>query len=159
MANGIFNIARGKIGYYLDDNDGLSGANSRLVIVVLSLVEADDTLNNYDTLSAITTASNSEADATNYARIQIAAAGVTYSVDDTGNTAKVVIDSDQTWSSVANDDSNGAWDKLLICYDADNTTGTDANIIPLTYHDFSVTPNGGDITANFDQTNGIWGSS
>jgi hypothetical protein len=159
MANGVFNIARGKVGYYLDDAMGLSGANSRLVIVVLSQVEADDTLNNYDTLAAIEAGSNSEADATNYARIQIAAAGVTYSVDDTGNTAKVVIDSDQTWSNVANDDSNGAWDKLLICYDADNTSGTDANIVPLTYHDFSVTPNGGDITANFDQTNGIWGSS
>ena len=159
MANGVFNIARGKIGYYLDDAMGLSGANSRLVIVVLSQVEADDTLNNYDTLAAIEAGSNSEANASNYARIQIAAAGVTYSVDDTGNTAKVVIDSDQTWSNVANDDSNGAWDKLLICYDADNTSGTDADIVPLTYHDFSVTPNGGDITANFDQTNGIWGSS
>lgn len=159
MANGVFNIARGKIGYYLDDNDGLSGANSRLVIVVLSQVEADDTLNNYDDLAAIEAGANSEADATGYARIQIAAAGVTYTVNDTTNTAKVVIDADQTWTSVSNDDSNGAWDKLLICYDADNTAGTDANIIPLTYHDFSVTPNGGNITADFDQTNGIWGSS
>lgn len=159
MANGVFNIARGKTAYYLDDSLGLTGANSRLVIVVLSEVEADDTLNNYDTLSAVLAGSNSEADATNYARIQVAAAGVTASVNDTTNTAKVVIDADQSWTSVANDDSNGAWDKLLICYDADNTAGTDANIVPLTYHDFSVTPNGGNITADFDQTNGIWGSS
>lgn len=159
MANGVFNIARGKIGYYLDDAMGLSAANSRLVIVVFSLIEADDTLNNYGDLAAIEAGSNTEADATNYARIEVAAAGVTLSVDDTGNTAKVVIDADQTWTSVANDDTNGAWDKLLICWDGDNAAGTDANIIPLTYHDFSVTPNGGNITADFDQTNGIWGSS
>lgn len=159
MANGVFNIARGKIGYYLDDAMGLVAANSRLVITVFSLVEADDTLNNYVSLSAIEAGANSEADATNYARIEIAAAGVTYSVDDTGNTAKVVIDADQTWTSVANDDSNGSWAKLVVCWDGDNAAGTDANIIPLTYHDFVVTPNGGNITADFDQTNGIWGSS
>ena len=159
MANGVFNVARGKVGYYLDDAMGLTAANSRLVIAVFSLIEADDTLNNYATLAAIEAGSNTEADATNYARIELAAAAVTYSVDDTGNTAKVVIDSDQTWTSVANDDSNGAWDKLVVCWDGDNGTGTDTDIIPLTYHDFSVTPNGGNITADFDQTNGIWGSS
>jgi len=159
MANGVFNIARGKVGYYLDDAMGLSGGNSKLTIVVLSEVEADDTLNNYDTLAAVIAGSNSEADATNYARIELAAAAVTLSVDDTGNTAKVVIDADQTWTSVANDDSNGAWDKLLICWDGDSTGGTDTDVVPLTYHDFSVTPNGGNITADFDQTNGIWGSS
>jgi hypothetical protein len=159
MANGVFNIARGKIGYYLDDAMGLTAANSRLTIVVLSLVEADDTLNNYDTLAAVIAGANTEADATNYARIELAAAAVTLSVDDGTNTAKVVIDADQTWTSVANDDSNGGWDKLLICWDGDNAAGTDANVVPLTYHDFSVTPNGGNITADFDQTNGIWGSS
>ena len=159
MANGVFNIARGKVGYYLDDAMGLLAANSRLVIFVLSEVEADDTLNNYDDWAAVLAGSNTEADATNYAAIEIDDTGVTYSVDDTGNTAKVVIDADQTWTSVANDDSNGAWDKLIIAWDGDNAAGTNADIIPLTYHDFSVTPNGGNITADFDQTNGIWGSS
>ena len=159
MANGVFNIARGKVGYYLDDAMGLSGGNSKLVIFVLSLVEADDTLNNYDDWAAVLAGSNSEADATNYAKIEIAAAGVTYTVDDSGNTAKVVIDADQTWTSVANDDSNGDWNKLIVAWDGDSTAGTNADIVPLTYHDFTVTPNGGNITADFDQTNGVWGSS
>lgn len=158
MANGVFNIARGKIGYYTDDTLGLSAANSRLVVVVLQVAEADDTLNNYDTLGALLSGSNTEAASTNYARKEIAAAGVTYSVDDTANTAKTVIDSDQTWTSVTQAASE-SWVKLLVCWDGDNAAGTDTNIIPLTYHDFSVTPNGGDITADFDQTNGFWGSS
>lgn len=157
MANGVFNIAKGKVGYYTDDAQGLSAANSRLVLVPLEAAEADDTLNNYDDLnSLLVAAGNTECTATNFDRIEIAAAGVTFSVDDTGNSVKTVIDADQTWTSVA---AGNAAVKLLVCWDGDNAAGTDANIIPLTYHDFSVTPNGGDITADFDQTNGFWGSS
>ena len=53
---------------------------------------------------------------------------------------------DQVWSSVVND-GTGAIAKLLICYDSDSTGGADTAIIPCTYHDFVVTPNGGNITA------------
>lgn len=158
MANQLFNVARGAIGYYGDDARGLAAANSRLVVVVLQVAQADDTLRDHDTLSAVLAAANTEALSTNYARKEIAAAGVTWSVDDSGNTAKCVIDADQTWTSVSQAASE-AWVKLLVCYDADNAAGTDANIVPLTHHDFSVTPNGGDITADFDQTNGFYGSS
>jgi len=73
--------------------------------------------------------------------------------------AAAVIDADDTWTSGANDDSNGDWNKLLVTWDGDTTAGTDANIVPLTHHDFVVTPNGGDITADYDQTNGFWASS
>lgn len=37
---------------------------------------------------------------------------------------------------------------VCIGYDSDTTGGTDANIVPLTWHDFAVTPNGGDITVD-----------
>lgn len=158
MANGVFNIAKGKVGYYTDDAMGLAGANSRIVIVVLdsSGLEADDTLNNYDNLSALLAASNNEASSTNYARKQIAAAGITFSVNDTSNAVQTVVDADQTWTAVT---GGNAWGKLLVCWDGDNTAGDDTNIVPLTYHDFVVTPNGGDITADFNQSTGFWGSS
>ena len=159
MANQLMNFARGKIGYYAADALGLAPANSRLVIVVLEAAEADDVLNNYDTLDALLTAAgNTEATSTNYARKELAAAEVTASVDDAANTAKAVIDNDQTWGSVAQATTE-SWVKLLVCYDADNAAGDDTNIVVLTHHDFSVTPNGGDITADFDQVNGFWASS
>lgn len=149
MANGIFNIARMRAGYYFHDSLGLSGANSRLVIVVLMVAETDDTLNNYDDLGALLgAAGNTEANSTNYARKEIAAAGVTITINDTTNQAQVEVDSDQTWSSVSQAASE-SWVKLLVCYDNDNAAGTDANIVPITYHDFSVTPSGGNITADF----------
>ena len=156
MANGTFNIARGKVGWYANASLGLAGANSRLVIVALEAAEADNTLNNYNNLSLLLAeAGNTEATATGYARKSHAAAGVVWSEDDTGNTAKVVISSDDVWTAV----SGTAFVKLLVCYDADNTAGTDADIIPLTYHDFAVTPNGGDITADYNATTGVWSSS
>lgn len=151
MANGVFNIARGKIAYY----GGLPAANDGIVIVVLEATEADDTLNNYDDLSTLLAAAgNTEATATNYAR-KVLTSGITVTVDDTGNDVQVIVDSDQTWTSV----TGNAFTDLLVCYDPDTTTGNDTTIIPLTYHDFVVTPNGGDITANFDQTAGFWGST
>ena len=156
MANGVFNNARGKIGWYGSDTLGLTG-NGGIVVVVLEVAEADDTLNNYTTLSALLGGSNTEWTATGYTgnRGVHAAADVTYTPDNTANTAKLVIDTDDTWTSV----TGNAAVKLLVCYDPDTTTGDDTTIIPLTYHDFSVTPNGGNITANYDQTNGVWASS
>lgn len=37
---------------------------------------------------------------------------------------------------------------LLICYDSDTTSGTDANIIPLVHCDFVVTADGNDVVLN-----------
>jgi hypothetical protein len=156
MANQVMNFARGKYGYYTSDALGLAGANSRIVIVVLQAAEADDTLNNYDDLGALLAASgNTEATASGYARKSHAAAGITYSVDDTANTAKAVIDADDTWTAV----TGSAFVKLLVCWDGDNTAGTDANIVVLSHHDFAVTPNGGDITADYNQSTGVWASA
>ncbi len=156
MANQVMNFARGKIGYYAADALGLAAANSRLVVVVLEAAEADDTLNNYDDLATLLgQAGNTEWTSPQYSRKEHAAAGVTSSVDDTGNTAKAVIDVDDTWTAV----TGNATVKLLICWDGDNAAGTDSDIVVLTHHDFVVTPNGGDITADYDQTNGFWASS
>ena len=38
---------------------------------------------------------------------------------------------------------------LIIGYDSDSTGGTDSNIIPVTWHDFGVTTDGSDLTADF----------
>lgn len=158
MANQVFNIARGRIGWLMADADGLSAANSRMVIVVLEANEADDTLRDYDDLAALLgAAGNTEWSATNgnNPRDETAAAGITKNIDDAANDAEAVKDADVTWTAV----SGAAATKLLCCYDADNAAGTDTDIEPMTHHDFAVTPNGGDITADFDQVNGFWRST
>ena len=159
MANQLFNISRGAIGYYADDARGLVGATDRLHLVLLQAAEVDDTLNNYDTLSALLAATlNTEliTTGTNYSRILLDSTDITWTVDDTGNDAQAIVDADQTWTSVTQAGTEVIV-KLLVCW---GTSGaTDANIRPLTHHDFSVTANGGDITANFDQVAGFYGST
>ncbi len=157
MANDVFNIARGTVGWYMGDALGLAPAPSVMTIVVLEVVEADDTLNNHNDLGALIAASNTEATATNLntTRDETDDTGMSITIDDSANDAQAEKDADVTWSSV----SGTAAVKLLTCYDADSGAGTDANIVPLTYHDFAVTPNGGDITADFDQVNGFWRST
>ena len=46
-----------------------------------------------------------------------------------------------TWTAA----TGNAISKIAVCYDSDTTGGTDANIVPLTMFDFSVTPSGTDV--------------
>jgi hypothetical protein len=138
MADGVMNIAKGKVGYYAT----LPGTNDALIVVLLkaSGLEADDTLNNYDDLAALLAAANDEADFTNYTRKTLAS--VSGTVDDTNNRLDVDA-ADFTYSS-AGGAANNSVAKALICYDPDTTGGTDSSIIPLTYHDCVFTTDGTD---------------
>lgn len=134
MADGMFNIGRGRLQKHMEDGDDL-------ILVLLKVAEADDTLNNYDTLAALLAGSNTEADFTNYARKTVLNASVTVTVDDSGNVVDVDIP-DQTWTS-AGGASNNTLVKAVICIDG----ASDAARIPITHHDFAVTTDGSDLTA------------
>lgn len=136
MADGVFNIAKGKVGYYAT----LPAANDALIVVLLKStgLEADDTLNNYDDLAALLAATNDEADFTNYSRKTLASVAGT--VDDTNN--RLDVDAADFSYTNAGGATNNTVGKAIICYDADTTAGTDANIIPCTYHDCTFTTDG-----------------
>lgn len=150
MADGVFNIAKGRVNELHDRVNSNDPTNSALVVVLLKVAEADGTLEDYDDLNALLgAAGNTEADFTNYARKVLTDADITASaVDDTNNRREADI-ADQTWTS-AGGASNNTLVKLLVCYDDDSTGGTDANIIPLTHHDFAVTTDGSDLTAQIN---------
>ena len=135
MADGVFNIAKGAAAQLLRDN-----ANS-VVVLLLQANEADATLVNYTNIGALLTeAGNTEAAFTNYAR----KTGITetITVDNTNNRVDLDIP-DQTWTSAGNG-TNETLAKLII---AVSTGAGDANLIPLTHHDFAVTTDGTDLTA------------
>lgn len=146
MANGVFNVAKGRVNELIErvEQDDPSGCEIQLKL--LKTAEADATLEDYDTFSALLAGSNTEADFTNYATISLTASDVSRTVDDSGNTQYSVI-TDQTWSS-AGGASNNTIVKLVVCYDPLGTD-VDANLIPLTHHDFSATTNGNDLIADF----------
>lgn len=146
MADGTFNIAKGKVNEYVDRVDGNDPTDAVLVLVILEANEADGTLEDYDTLAALLAGSNTESAATNYARAILADTDISPSaVDDTNNRRESAIP-DETFTGLG---PGNATTKIVVCYDPDSTGGTDANIIPLTHHDWVGTPNGGDVTVSF----------
>lgn len=138
MADGVFNIAKGRAAKYAEDN-----VNS-LQVVLLQANVAEATLIDFDDMSALLAdAGNTEATFTNYAR----KTGLTEitNTDDTND--EVTIDvADQTWTS-AGGATNNTLTKLII---AVSTGAGDANLIPLTHHDFAVTTDGSDLTAQIN---------
>lgn len=143
MANGVFNIAKGKTAYYAS----LPAANDALVVVLLKAtgLQTDDALNNHDDLAALL-AANTECDFTNYTRKTLASVSAT--VDDTAN--EVHLDaSDLTYAS-AGGATNNSVGKLVIAYDPDTTGGTDASVVPISYHDCTFTTDGTDVTVQLD---------
>lgn len=136
MSDFVFNIAKGKAAYYAT----LPAANDALIVIPIeaSGVESDATLIDYDTVSALLAAANNEQSTMGRKTVT----SVTVTVDDANNRVDVDI-ADITWTAA----TGNAISDLLIAYDPDTTGGTDADLIPLTWHDFSITPDGSDVTA------------
>ncbi len=142
MADVVANISKGEVKKYAK-LDG--GANDAFIILLLKSagIQADATLIDHDDISAMLVATNDEADFTNYARKTVST--LTITVDDTND--RVDIDmADQTWTA-AGGATNNTLLKLATAYDPDTTAGTDTTLVPQTYHDFSVTTDGSDLTA------------
>lgn len=145
MADFVFNIAKGRVAELFNRVQANDPANSALIVVAIVATATDATMRDYDTLAALLGDANvAEATNTNYARKVLTDSALSaISPDDTNDRMDLDF-GDQTWSAVASGDN---WTDLVICYDGDTTGGTDSNIIPLTCHDFAVTPDGSDITA------------
>lgn len=145
MADFVFNIAKGRVAEFYNRVKSNDPANSALVIVVLDANgDTDATMRDRDDLAALLGGTANEVTNTNYARKVLTDADLAaLSIDDTNDRIDLDLP-DQTWTAVA---AGTAWTDILVCYDPDTTGGTDSAIIPLTCHDFALTPDGSDITA------------
>lgn len=145
MADFVFNISLGRVHQLVKNVEDNSPVAAVLRIHAWVNTAADATARDADTISALEAVTNvAEASNTNYANISMDETDITITVDDTNDRVDLDL-GDQTWSSVSAGDN---WTDITISYD-DDGTDTDTATIPLTQHDFSVTPNGGDITAQF----------
>ena len=134
MADFVFNIAKGAVAEMVRDS------GSALLILLLKTAEADATMKDYDTVAALLAGTPDEADFTNYAR----KTGITgtITVDDTNDRVDIDIP-DQTWTA-AGGASNNTLTDLVVAYE---NAAADATRIPCTNHDFAVTTDGSDLTA------------
>lgn len=144
MADIVFNIAKGRVAELYNRVDTNDAANSALVIVPVDVAAVTDaTLRDFDTLAAILAGGVTERTTGGWNRKTLTDADlVAFAADDTNDRVDLDIP-DQTWTAV----SAGAVTDLIICYDNDTTAGTDANLVPLTLHDFAITPDGSDVVA------------
>ena len=135
MANLVFNQALGRVASLA----ALPATNDALIAVPLeaSGLVSDATMRDYDDLQTLLAGATNEQ--TTMGRKTLS--GVTVTVDDTND--RVAIDcADITWTAA----TGNAIGAILICYDPDTTTGTDADLIPLTKHDLAMTPDGSNYT-------------
>ena len=146
MADLVFNIAKGRVAELYNRVDSNDPANSVLLVIAINAGAATDaTLRDYDTMAQIEADANA-AEVTNsgYARKTLTDTDlVAFAPDDTNDRVDCDIP-DQTWTAVG---AGSAWTDLVIAYDNDSTSGTDSSVVPLTLHDFAVTPSGADIVA------------
>lgn len=146
MANQVFNIALGRVAELYNRVDTNDPTNSALIILILATsgIESDATLKDVDTVTALVAGTTNEVTNSGYARKTLTDADlVAFAPDDANDRVDLDIP-DQTWTGVAAGDG---WNDFVVAYDNDTTAGTDANVVPLTMHDFVVTPDGSDITA------------
>lgn len=137
MANLTFNIALGKVKYYAE----LGAASDALVAVPIetSGIVSDAIMRDYDTLADILAGASNEQSSMGRKTLT----GVTVTVNDTLD--RVELDSaDITWTSATGNPISA----IVIGYDGDTTSGSDADIVPLIKADFAITPDGSSVTAN-----------
>jgi hypothetical protein len=138
--NFSFNIAKGRIAYYFDQ--AAAGApDITMRLLVAAGLQADGTLADYTTMSALLAASNDEATFTGYAAKTLGSPRS--QIDNTND--RVVVDNTAattvTWSP-AGGAVNNDLRKALICYVPAPGTSTDAAIIPLLAYDISAVTDG-----------------
>lgn len=135
MVDFVHNISKGAFVEKFRDGAANGG------VLLLVAMEADATARDRDTIAAVLAeVGTTEASDASYAR-KTALTG-TITVDDTNDRVDVDIP-DQTWVALA----GAAITDLVVFYDQG---ATEATRIPLTAHDFVVTPDSSDVTAVFN---------
>lgn len=135
MADFIFNIAKGAFAEKFRDG----AANG--IVALASALETETAAKDHDEFNAFWgAAGNTEVSDASYARKTGLTGSIT--VDDTNDRVDVDLP-DQTWTALAGPDPTD----LIVGYEE---SAAETGRIPLSSHDFAVTSDGSDVTAQFN---------
>lgn len=142
MANVVLNIAKGRIVELYNRVKNNDPVNSALILVPIetSGLEADSVLADKDDLAAFLSGTTNEQTTMGRKTLTDADLVALPAPDDTNDRYDISLPA-VTWAAATGNPIS----KILVCYDSDTTSGTDANIIPLCYFDRAETPSGSDI--------------
>lgn len=142
MATHAFNIAKGRAVELTNRVKVADPAASRLYVVPLSTLVAQATAQDVDDFAALITAGAVEATTGGWNRKTIAAADITaIGTGDDANDRFDVDFIDCVWTAIT-----VSIVSLVVCY-ASVATPTNAQMMPLSHHDFVITQDGSDVTA------------
>lgn len=150
MADIVLNDSLGRIAEIIQDGGDI-------ILIPLSASDADATMKdgygagNPTFLSDFLGAAGNTEQTTTWSRKVVLNAALTITIDDTADSVRVEIP-DQTWTAPT---AGNNTTKLVPCLDG----ASDAAREVLTVHDFAVTADGNDVTADFNAATGFWSSS
>lgn len=148
MGNFVFNRSKGRVAEWAERVNANDPVNSVFLVALIATtgVQADSVLLDLDDFTALVAGTTDFATNTGGGRKTLdQTGGLTITYDDTND--RVDVDCpDLTWTALAND-GTGAVSDVVFGYDSDSTAGTDANVLPATFHDFIITPDSSDVTA------------
>lgn len=143
MSDFTYNVSKGRVAELYNRVDAGDPAAARLYIIPVDVAAVSDaTLRDLDDFAAIITAGVTERTATGWNRKTLAAADLAALAADDTNDRMPLDCGDQTWTAV----TAGAVTDLIFCYSA-TASPTNAQLIPLTQHDWAITPDGSDVVA------------
>lgn len=145
MANIVFNRGLGRGTEWAERVNANDPAASEIVLMVLATsgVESDAVLKDKDTFADVVSGATNEVTNSGYSKkVLDNTSSITVTYDDTNDRVDVDFP-DQTWTAVAAGDG---WNDIVVGYDPVGSQ-TMSDILPHTLHDFVVTPDGSDITA------------
>lgn len=142
MANIVFNIAKGRVVEYYNRVKSNDPANSALILIPIetSGLESDATLIDKDDIAALLSGTTNEQTTMGRKILTDSDLSALPAPDDTNDRYDISLPT-VTWTAA----SGNAISKIVVAYDSDTTSGTDANIIPLTMFDAVLTPDGNDV--------------
>lgn len=153
MASIQFNISKGREVEFYNRVDTNDPTNSALIMMVLASGSTDGVygLTDFDTFSAITSGGYTEVTNTGYSRKTLTDSSLSaFTVDDTNNRILLTLPL-QTFTTIS---AGNTWDLVVVGYDSDTTSGTDANIVPITgsevrYQGTAIVPSGGNVVIDY----------
>lgn len=144
MADIVLNISKGRAAELYNRVKTNDPANSAIVVIPVDVgATSDATIRDLDTLAAILAAGVTERTTGGWNRKTLTDSDLAAMTPDDTNDRMDLDTADLVWTAV----TSGAVTDLIFCYDNDTTSGSDSNLIPLTMHDFPITPDGSDVTA------------
>jgi len=141
----VFNIAKGRFAEFYNRVKNNDPSASALVAVVVNTAASDATLKDLDTLADVLADSDTdELNNSGYSRVVLTDSDLDpLSPDDSGDFMKITVPTLNFGEVEAGMDATN----IIIGYDANTGSGTDADIIPVSCHEYAVSPNGTEMTA------------